>query len=163
MTKITRQGQLPDTQRSLPIALIRAREKVMAPIRDMLSETGITEQQWRVLRVLSEHDSLDATEVADRASLHQPSLTRILKTLSEKGFIARSQDAQDKRRQVVVLTARGHGVIESNMAHATRIAEALRAALGGDSFDQLLALLAQLDEFSFEAEAGRGDQSPPPE
>ena len=41
---------LPSTSRSLPIALIRAREGVMAPIREMLAETGITEQQWRVLR-----------------------------------------------------------------------------------------------------------------
>ncbi|GAA6177522.1 homoprotocatechuate degradation operon regulator HpaR [Sulfitobacter pacificus] len=161
MTKDSKQGQLPDTERSLPIALIRAREKVMAPIREMLSETGITEQQWRVLRVLSEHDSLDATEVADRASLHQPSLTRILKTLGEKGFITRSQDAQDRRRQVVMLTKQGHGVIESNMDHATRIAEALRAALGSKSFDQLLNLLAQLDDFSFEAPAKAKDQSPP--
>lgn len=150
MTKLTRQGQLPDTQRSLPIALIRAREKVMAPIRDMLSESGITEQQWRVLRVLAEHDSLDATEVAERASLHQPSLTRILKTLSEKGFITRSQDRQDRRRQVVVLTAQGHGVIEANMAQATRIAEALRAALGEKSFEHLLDLLAVLDDFAFD-------------
>ena len=153
MIKITQQGQLPVTERSLPIALIRAREKVMAPIRDMLSETGITEQQWRVLRVLSEHDSLDATEVADRASLHQPSLTRILKTLSEKGFLARSQDEHDKRKQVLVLTQRGHEIIESNLAQATRIAEAMHAALGEDSFDQLLTLLAKLDDFKFMPEA----------
>lgn len=158
MSKRTKKGQLPDTQRSLPIALIRAREKVMAPIRDMLSETGITEQQWRVLRVLSEHDSLDATDVADRASLHQPSLTRILKTLSEKGFITRSQDAEDRRRQVVVLTAEGHSVIEDNMAHATQIAEALRDALGNASFDQLLDLLAVLDDFTFEPEHSKAQR-----
>lgn len=150
MSSRTSKGQLPDTQRSLPIALIRAREKVMAPIRDMLSETGITEQQWRVLRVLSEHDSLDATEVADRASLHQPSLTRILKTLGEKQFIARSQDTQDRRRQVVVLTDAGRKVIENNLARAAEISEALRGALGDTSFDQLLDLLAVLDDFTFE-------------
>ena len=45
-------NKMPTTARSLPIALIRAREGVMLPIRDMLSETGITEQQWRVMRVL---------------------------------------------------------------------------------------------------------------
>jgi len=151
MSKRSTLAQLPNTQRSLPIALIRAREKVMAPIRDMLSETGITEQQWRVLRVLSEHAGLDATELAERASLHQPSLTRILKTLSEREFIARSQDTKDRRRQVVVLTDAGRKVIDDNLAQATRISESLRAALGSDDFDRLLDLLAVLDDFAFEA------------
>ncbi len=121
----------------------------MAPIREMLAETGITEQQWRVLRVLSEHEALDATELAERASLHQPSLTRILKTLTERGFIRRTTDTQDRRRQVVQLTAAGHAVIQDNLAHATEIAEALRSALGPDRFDTLLDLLAALDDFAF--------------
>ena len=150
MTKRTPLSQLPNTARSLPIALIRAREKVMAPIREMLSETGITEQQWRVLRVLSEAGSLDATDVAERASLHQPSLTRILKALSERDFITRTQDKQDRRRQVVVLTDVGQKVIDDNLAHATQIADALRNALGTEQFDTLLDLLAQLDDFSFD-------------
>lgn len=152
MSKRSPFAQLPNTQRSLPIALIRAREKVMAPIREMLSETGITEQQWRVLRVLSEHAGLDATEVAERASLHQPSLTRILKTLSERGFVARSQDATDRRRQIVVLSDAGRKVIEDNLDHATQISQALRDALGTKEFDKLLDLLAALDKFTFEAD-----------
>ncbi|MBT7906778.1 MAG: MarR family transcriptional regulator, partial [Marinovum sp.] len=58
---------LPPNSRSLPIALIRAREGVMLPIRQMLSETGITEQQWRVLRVLAEYGVMDAKTLADRS------------------------------------------------------------------------------------------------
>lgn len=154
MTKRIPSGSLPDTARSLPIALIRAREKVMAPIREMLSETGITEQQWRVLRVLSEVEALDATELAERAGLHQPSLTRILKTLTERAFIQRTQDKADRRRQVVVLTPEGHQVIKENLAEATQIAEAMRTHLGAAAFDQLLDLLGALDSFT-------GPQTPP--
>ena len=52
-SKKTRGGSLPCHQLvHLPIALMRAREQVMAPIRNMLADSGITEQQWRVLRVL---------------------------------------------------------------------------------------------------------------
>ena len=40
------------TGRSLPIALLRARETVMGPIRDMLTTSGVNEQKWRVLRVV---------------------------------------------------------------------------------------------------------------
>ena len=45
----------PETRsirRSVPIALIRAREAVMAHFRPLLAQRGYTEQQWRVLRVL---------------------------------------------------------------------------------------------------------------
>ena len=155
MSKDSISSQLPKTERSLPIALIRAREKVMAPIREMLSETGITEQQWPVLRVLSEQRALDATDLAERASLHQPSLTRILKTLSEKGFIARTKDKQDLRRQIVALTDAGHGVINDNLAQATRISDAFVSHLGQRDFDRLLDLLADLDDFTFD---GQGQQ-----
>lgn len=150
MSKRSTTGRLPTTERSLPIALIRAREKVMAPIRDMLSETGITEQQWRVLRILSEHPALDATDLAERAGLHQPSLTRILKTLSEREFIHRAADANDRRRQVVVLTDAGRQVIDDNLDQATQIAEAILASLGQERFDTLLDLLTALDDFSFD-------------
>ena len=153
MSKRSTTGRLPTTERSLPIALIRAREKVMAPIRDMLSETGITEQQWRVLRILSEHPALDATDLAERAGLHQPSLTRILKTLSEREFIHRAADANDRRRQVVVLTDAGRQVIDDNLDQATQIAEAILASLGQERFDTLLDLLTALDDFSFDPAA----------
>ena len=56
--------RLPSTRRSLPIALMRSREKVMGPIRDMLKVSGITEQQWRVLRVLSESGAQDLTQIS---------------------------------------------------------------------------------------------------
>lgn len=148
---------LPPTQRSLPIALIRARERVMAPIRDMLQASGITEQQWRVLRVLAEQGALDATDLADRAALLQPSLTRILRTLSERGFIARSQDAKDRRRQVVILTPLGQALLSDNLAEATRISEALRTTLGAQDFNHLLDLLERLETFEMPA----GQASPP--
>lgn len=148
---------LPNTTRSLPIALIRAREKVMAPIREMLSETGITEQQWRVLRVLSEAGGLDATDVAERASLHQPSLTRILKALGDREFITRTQDTKDRRRQIVVLTKAGQKVIDDNMSQATQIANAMRASLGSERFDTLLDLLAALDELPMPEKPEKGD------
>lgn len=141
---------LPETARSLPIALIRARERVMAPIREMLSETGITEQQWRVLRVLAETGESDATELAERAALHLPSLTRIVRTLGERGYLTRQQDAQDKRRQVLAITGAGRAVIEANRARAVDIVDTFRATLGAARYEELLDLLEELGEAEFQ-------------
>lgn len=137
--------QLQSTTRSLPIALMRAREKVMGPIREMLADTGVTEQQWRILRVLEEFGPMDATQLADRASLLLPSQTRILQTLSEKGYVTRAQDAADRRRQQVAITSDGAAIIASKAAQALEIAADMERRLGAEKYQALLDLLADVD------------------
>ena len=138
-------SKLPSTSRSLPIALIRAREGVMTPIRDMLSETGITEQQWRVLRVLSEYGMLDTTTLADRSSLLFPSLTRIAATMRDKGLITQTRDDVDRRRQLIEITAAGQKIIDERTAQTTQIVDDFKTKLGPDNYETLLDLLALLD------------------
>lgn len=137
--------KLPSTSRSLPIALIRAREGVMAPIRDMLAETGITEQQWRVLRVLSEHGPLDTSTLASRASLLFPSLTRIATTMRKKGLITQTRDDVDRRRQFIEITDAGQKIITDYSPQSAEIVAEFKRALGEDEYEQLLDLLARLD------------------
>ena len=103
------------TDRSLPIALLRAREKVMGPIRVMLLKAGVTEQQWRVLRVLDEAGQTDASEIAKRSCLLMPSLTRIIQTLCENGYVTRTRDTNDRRRQILDITKAGQSGTETNI------------------------------------------------
>ena len=136
---------LPTTRRSLPIALIRSREKVMGPIRDMLKASGITEQQWRVLRVLSETGPQDLTQISNKASLLLPSLSRIIRKLLDGGLVVSSINSRDRRRQTVVITPEGQKIIDDNLPQATKIAEELQHHLGTESYEQLLDLLAALE------------------
>jgi len=137
---------LPSTDRSLPIALLRARERVMGPIRHLLSDVDLTEQQWRVLRVVQESGPIDPTQIADRACLLLPSLTRILQKLEEKGLINRVRDEADRRRQVITLTAAGGTVIEENIDASLELIERTREKMGPDRYEALLDLLNDLYE-----------------
>ena len=136
---------LPPTRRSLPIALIRSREKVMGPIRNMLKASGITEQQWRVLRVLSETGPQDLTQISDNAGLLLPSLSRIIRKLLDGGLVVSSINSRDRRRQTVVITPEGQKIIDDNLPQATKIAEELQHHLGTERYEQLLDLLAALE------------------
>lgn len=136
---------LPSTARSLPIALIRARESVMSPIREMLSETGITEQQWRVLRVLAEFGRMDTKTLADRSSLLFPSLTRIAATLRDKGLVTQTRDDEDRRRQLIEITQNGQRIIDDHAAQAADIVAGFKNKLGEADYEALLDLLARLD------------------
>ena len=71
-------------RRALPLALLKARETVMSPIRRVLKNHDVTDQQWRVLRVLHENGVMDAKELAKSACVLAPSLTRMIKHLEQK-------------------------------------------------------------------------------
>lgn len=118
----------------------------MGPIREMLSGVGITEQQWRVLRVLQETGPQEPTKIAERACLLLPSLTRILQKLEEKGLIDRTRDLQDKRKQIVQITDAGADLIEDNLEASIALLEETRAQMGSDRYEALLDLLNELDK-----------------
>lgn len=137
---------LPPTSDSLPIVLLRARETVMAPIRAMLADTGVTEQQWRVLRVLAEQGPLEVSKVAERASLLFPSLTRTATLMRERDLISQEQDHRDRRRHLLRITAKGQAIIDQNLEQALAISAAYKERLGPENYDDLLRLLNLLSD-----------------
>ncbi len=118
----------------------------MGPIREMLSEVGITEQQWRVLRVLEESGPSDPTHISEAACLLLPSLTRILQKLEDKQLIRRERHERDGRRQVVYLEQSGQDLINANLGTSLALTEELRRKMGEDRYEALLDLLNELDQ-----------------
>ncbi len=117
----------------------------MPPIREMLAEYDITEQQWRVLRVLAEYGAQDTTTVAHRSCLLLSSLTRIAKTMHEKGLITVSRDSNDRRRQTLEISKAGQHIVDCNQNSAAKIVKGFKKTLGADNYEQLLDLLALLE------------------
>jgi homoprotocatechuate degradation regulator HpaR len=132
------------TRRSLPMALLRARENVMEYFRPMLERHGVTEQQWRVLRVVAEAGELDATEVAARASILAPSLTRIIRTLEQRKLVRRHRDTRDGRRVMLAVTANGEALIHKAVPESLAAHHALEQRFGAEKLNMLLDLLDAL-------------------
>lgn len=132
------------TARSLPIALLRARETVMGPIRDMLQKSGISEQQWRVLRVLDETGEIEQSAIASAACLQLPSLTRMLRAMEGEELIARRTDHADRRRTLVSITEKGRKLILDHLPDNAAIFSKLEAEFGAQNLKQLLDLLEEL-------------------
>ncbi|MDQ0458427.1 homoprotocatechuate degradation operon regulator HpaR [Rhizobium paknamense] len=143
--KLAQDALLPrNTRRSLPIALLRAREAVMTHFRPMLAAHDLTEQQWRVIRILGERGLLDASEVADRAFILAPSLTRIIKALEERGLIEKEKDEADGRRVLLRIAPAGLRIINEVTPESRLIYEALESKFGIEKIDLLLDLLGEL-------------------
>lgn len=131
---------------SLPMALLRARERVMSRFRPGLRTHGVTEQQWRVLRALAGHPGLEITELAARTCLHPPSLSRILPDLAARGLVARRPVASDMRRSVVALAPGGLDLIAAHAPQSEKIYRAIEERFGPERLRQLFELLGELEE-----------------
>lgn len=141
------------TRRTLPIALLRAREAVMSHVRPMLARHGMTEQQWRVIRVLDECGTLDASELAERAFILAPSLTRMVRSLEERGFISRQKHTGngDKRRVLLKIAPAGEAIIRELLPDTREIYGALEERYGRERLENLMELLDELASFRNEA------------
>jgi homoprotocatechuate degradation regulator HpaR len=97
-----------------------------------------------VIRVLAEQGAMDATELADRANILAPSLTRMLRSMTGRGLVLRAKDGQDARRLTLALGPAGAELIARVAPESERIYRDIEAAFGADRMAALLALLSDL-------------------
>jgi homoprotocatechuate degradation regulator HpaR len=127
--------------RNLPRLLLQAREAVMAHARPGLREQGLSDQQWRVLRVLGEHGIVETGRVAREAFILGPSLTGVLTRMERDGLVRRARDPSDQRRTVVEATAKGRKLVDK-LAHSIEAHyDWMEQTLGKSKLAQLYALL----------------------
>jgi homoprotocatechuate degradation regulator HpaR len=132
--------------RNLPRLLLQARESVMAHARPSLRVHGLSDQQWRVLRVLGEHGALETGRVAREAYLLGPSLTGVLMRMERDGLVRRERDPADQRRTVVEATAKGLKLVEKLSHTIERHYDWMERSLGREKLSQLYRLLDEVIE-----------------
>lgn len=137
--------RLKDDTRSLPIALLRAREAVMAYFRPHHRKGGITEQQWRVIRVLYLDGEMETSRLAERAWLLAPSLSRIVKDLEAAKYIKRRPGESDSRQSLVSLSPKGTAMVTRVAPFLDGIHQDIARRFGPDRIEELLALLDRLE------------------
>jgi homoprotocatechuate degradation regulator HpaR len=134
------------SHRNLPRLLLQARESVMGHTRPSLREHGLSDQQWRVLRVLGEHGTVETGRVAREAYLLGPSLTGVLARMERDGLIRRERDPEDQRRTVVQATAKGLRLVDKLSHTVEAHYQWLEKSLGKQKLAQLYQLLDELIE-----------------
>jgi homoprotocatechuate degradation regulator HpaR len=129
---------------NLPRLLLQAREAVMAHTRPSLREHALSDQQWRVLRVLGEHGAVETGRVAREAFILGPSLTGVLARMERDELISRSRDPEDQRRTVVEATPRGMRLVKKLSSSIEAHYQWMEQSLGKKKLAQLYVLLDEL-------------------
>jgi DNA-binding MarR family transcriptional regulator len=78
----------------------------------VLDSVGLTPNQYRVLTLIADGDP-SMRELSVRLVMKPPNITTLIDGLVERNLVVRSRDADDRRRQVVALTARGRRVLRA--------------------------------------------------
>jgi homoprotocatechuate degradation regulator HpaR len=126
--------------------LLRARELLMQRFRPHLHAHGLTEQQWRVIRALSEVSSMTNQQLSDHCVLHPASMSRILPNLEKDGLITRAPTEHDRRLLEVRLTEQGRALFEEVVPENDEEFAAIVEELGEDVIDDAYVALDVLIE-----------------
>ncbi len=132
--------------RSLPMMLYRALDVVMPRFRMIFKEFGLTEQQWRVLRVLWEHKNVPFHELVGMTLIPAPSLVGVIDRLSRNGLVARRRSKSDRRQVSVYATEMGCDLEEKVRPRVEQAYAELRTAIDTTKWQQLIDGLEQLTQ-----------------
>lgn len=125
------------SNRNLPLLLAQIRESVITHFRPLLNHFGLTEQQWRVLRVLCERTSLEPRDLCETCQILSPSMAGILRRLDEMGHIKRDPIKGDKRRVLISLTPKSKKLIAEMVPLVQEQYQKLEDAWGKELVEQL--------------------------
>jgi DNA-binding MarR family transcriptional regulator len=116
-------------------------------LADRLAEEKTTVDQWRVLRLLADSGEGTApSELAERARIAAPSLTRLVDTLVDRALVYRRPSAVDGRRIDVHLSDAGRALLDRLTAIVAAHEAALADRVGADVLRDALAVLDRLDD-----------------
>jgi DNA-binding MarR family transcriptional regulator len=110
----------------LPYLLARASHLISGQFHERLATERVPVLQWRVMAALWDAPK-SAGEVAEIVLQKQPTVSKLLERMQRQGLLDRQTDADDRRRIVVSLTARGRAVagplIEAAREHERAVLE----------------------------------------
>lgn len=133
----------------LPYLLNQAAERSSQSFQAIYRERyGMLRTDWRVLFHLGLYGQMTAQGISQRASIHKTKVSRAVQRLSAMRFLQRNRDADDRRREFLVLTPAGQRAYADLHQEAQRYEHQLTKSLSAEdttALKRVLALLAQAE------------------
>lgn len=127
--------------RNLPLLLLQARELVFGQFRHILNHYGLTEQQWRIIRTLSEQGPMEPWRICEVCQILSPSLAGVLARMEETGRIERCKIDGDQRRVLVSLSASSQALVKEIAPLIELQYRNLESGMGADAISELYEVL----------------------
>ncbi|MES1255745.1 MAG: MarR family transcriptional regulator [Acidobacteriota bacterium] len=130
------------------VALLRTADLVRRRLSKIVEPSGVTLQQYNVLRILrgSQGQPLSAIEVGERLIEEVPGVSRLLDRLVGKGLVRRERAVADRRMLECAITAKGLDLLARLDAAVDRGDEQIGQRLTARGIETLNDLLGRIRE-----------------
>ena len=151
--KTSRTGQTPQGPSAIEaltrrpgFLLRRAHQISVAIFNDAVGELGITTTQYGALTALRDCEGLDRIDLARKVGLDRTTAALVVRKLEEKCLLVRTDDPADRRRKIIVLTARGERMLEKLRAPAEQARLRALSVFSAEEQAEFLRLLGRISE-----------------
>lgn len=136
------------TAQEAALGLLRTADCVRGRIERVFEGTGITMQQYNVLRILrgAGDAGVPTLDIAERMIERAPGITRLLDRLEAKQLVRRARCAADRRQVLCWLTPQGTELLAKLEGPVTKADASVMAGLDAKEQAELIALLDQIRE-----------------
>lgn len=135
---------MPAFRDTLPMILNITLDGVMPVYRELFARHGLTEQQWRCLRVLWEEGAVTTTHLSRQTLLPAPSLVGILDRLEKKELVVRRRSERDRRKVHVEATPRGRALHQTVAPALERVHAHVTGAVSPAEWQAMRDTLARI-------------------
>jgi DNA-binding MarR family transcriptional regulator len=111
----------------LAALLAQASQLISGEFHQVVRANGFSVSEWRVLASLAGSEPLSIGRLASISTIKQPTVTRLLDRMQDKGLVKRLENDGDRRITLVTITPAGtrrvSRLIELARAHEQRVLE----------------------------------------
>jgi DNA-binding MarR family transcriptional regulator len=106
---------------------------------------GLTVPGWRVVATLGQYEFRTARDIAAHGVMHKSTVSRAVSALEERGLIVRRPNADDRREELLELTAEGRAIYEAVAPEALAFEGRMLSVLTPSEQESLALLIDKLD------------------
>ncbi len=129
---------------SIHCRIRRVHQRATAMLSDALADFNLTAPQWAALAALRQHGPMSQIDLGRSIAMDPATMQGVVVRLTDRGYLLRSPDSLDRRRNLVSLSDSGRRVVETAAPAIARAEAQLTGRLSVDERSRLADLLARL-------------------
>ena len=108
----------PFVDNYLAALLAQASMLISQEFHAIARKNGFSVNEWRILATLTDNPGMSIGQLAQISVSKQPTVTRLLDRMVEKGFVERSDHDVDRRVTRVAITPKGREIVSALITQA---------------------------------------------
>ena len=138
MAKLELENFLPYRLNRIAAAVSQDFRSVYGPHHDL------TIPEWRVLATVGQFEAMSAKDIGRHSAMHKTKVSRAVRALEERRWLRRRESEEDRREEILTLTAQGESAYRQIVPKALAFERRLLDQLGPEA-EPLLGALKHLE------------------